>query len=292
MLRPRVTLKRRWNLIEVEAPQVSANIELGLLGDLHDLTEAWMTLSGQLAHAHRALFGAVTGHLEEAAAIDRAASNSDGFDRLSFDRSAIEPHEQDRHPDDWEFLVDVARDVLEWLLGHEPGLGVTAIDLWERSDSRVLQRLAIHGWSKRADMAPQAVLQHISESGWLFGLGLKHEVFMLLKVAFPAAPADAQARFIEYSSTASVLDETAVREGTDVDRLSSYERYNVAAWLKEIAPESELAQSHFAALQEKHQDFVVREHLTFDHYIGAAWRGEPPSRRFGLRGVTLLRNDD
>jgi hypothetical protein len=274
LLRPRVTLKRRWSLTAAADARVSANTKLELLGDLNDLTEAWTALSGQLAHAHRALFAAVTGYLEEAGAIDRAARNSDGFDRLSFSRSAIEQHEQDRHPDDWEFLIDVARDVLEWLLDHEPGLGVAAIDLWERSDSRVLQRLAIHGWSKRADVAPEAVLQHISDRGWLFGLGLKHEVFTLLKVTFPAAPADAQTRFIEYSMRESVLNKADVREDVDVEGISSYERYNVAAWLKEIAPESELAQKHFAALQAKHPDFGAREHLDFDHYIRTAWRGE------------------
>jgi hypothetical protein len=59
-------------------------------------------------------------------------------------------------PDDWEFLVDVARDVLEWLLEHEPSLGLSVIDLWERSKSQVLQRLAIHGWGRRADVAPEA----------------------------------------------------------------------------------------------------------------------------------------
>jgi hypothetical protein len=274
LLRPRVTLQRRWKLSEAVDPRVSANVELELLGDLYDLTEAWKTLSGHLASAHRALFAAVTGHLEEAFAIDRAARDSDNFDRLSFGRSAIERHEQDRHPDDWEFLVDVARDILEWLLGHEPTLGFFAIDLWERSDSRVLQRLAIHGWGMRADMAPEAVLQHVIDRGWLFALGLKHEVFMLLKAVFPAAPIDAQARFLEHSMTESVLNEADVTEDVDVKAISSYERYNVAAWLRHIAPESDLAQQHFAVLQAQHQDFRVRDHLDFDHHVGTAWRGE------------------
>lgn len=246
-----------------------------MLGDLYDLKDAWeKTLSAHLPRAHAVLLSAVTGYLEEAFAIDLVARDTGKWDGLSFSRSAIEPHEQDRHPDDWEFLVDVARDVLEWLLEHEPSLGLSVIDLWERSKSQVLQRLAIHGWGRRADVAPEAVLQHIIDRGWLYGRGLKHEVFVVLKTCFVIAPPDAQMQFIEYSMTAPVLDDADMAEDADVKRISDYERYNVAAWLKQVAPEAAAAQEHFATLQAQHPDFRVRDHLDFDHYISTAWRGE------------------
>jgi hypothetical protein len=275
LLRPRIKLQRRWSLSGTVDQRVCANVELELLGDLHHLKDAWeKTLSAHLPQAHRVLFVAVTGYLEEAFAIDQAARDTDKWDGLSFSRSAIEPHEQDRHPDDWEFLVDVARDVLEWLLDHEPSLAFSVIDLWERSGSQVLQRLAIHGWGKRADMAPEAVLRHIIDRGWLYERGLKHEVFAVLKTVFVVAPSNAQTQFIEYSMTEPVLDDADVAEDADVKGISDYERYNVAAWLKEVAPESDAAQEHFETLQAQHSDFRVREHLDFDHYIGTAWRGE------------------
>jgi SIR2-like protein len=274
MLRPRITLQRRWVLSATVDTRVSANIELELLGDVDDLKEAWETLSAQLKRAHRALFAAVTGYLEEAFAIDRGARDAGKWDALSFSRSAIEPHEQDRHPDDWEFLVDVARDLLEWLLEHEPSLGFFAMDLWERSDSQVLQRLAIHGWGKRTDMAPESVLQHIIDRGWLYGRGLKHEVFVVLKSVFPAASIDEQVRFIEYSMSQPVLNDADGTEGIDIKGISDYERYNVGAWLRKIAPDSDPARQHFAALQAQHPAFGVRDHLDFDHYISTAWRKE------------------
>ena len=275
LLRPRVTLQRRWRLRDAADARVTANIQLELLGDPDDLKEAWEnTLSGRLLRGHRALLVAVTGYLEETYAIDRAAREAGKFDGLSFSRSAIEVHEQDRHPDDWEFLVDVARDVLEWLLDHEPSLGLSTIDSWERSNSQVLQRLAIHGWGKRTDISPEAILQHIIELGWLYRQGLKHEVFMVLKTTFPVAPAEAQRHFIDHSMSEPVLNEADVTEGTDVTGIRDYERYNVSAWLKLIAPESEEAQEHFDTLQAHHQDFGVRDHLDLDHYVGTAWRGE------------------
>jgi hypothetical protein len=275
LLRPRVHLKKRWSLENSVDSRVSANVDLELLGDVHDLREAWQsTLFAQLSGTHRSLFIATTRYIEESFAIDRASRDSGEWDSLSFSRSAIEPHNQDRHADDWQFLVDVARDVLEWLLEHEPITGAAAIDLWERSESQLLQRLAIHGWGKRSDITPDEVLEYIQDRGWLYGRGLKHEVLMLLKTVFPGAPADSQRRFIQHSMTTRVLDGDDVPEGTDIIGISDYERYNVAAWLKQIAPESEAARDHFAVLQSQHPDFGVREHVEFDHFIGAAWRGQ------------------
>ena len=276
LLRPRVRLTKRWSIGDADS-RASAPIELELLGDMHELRDAWSeTLRGQLSRAYRSLFGAVTAYLEESLAVDRAARASDAWDRLSFGRSAIEPNGQDRHPDDWEFLVDVARDVLEWMLEHDVTLGTSAITLWEHSESLVLKRLAIHGWGRRTDAAAEAVLKHIEDRGWLYGSGLKHEVYMLLKEVFPGVDAEAQERLIRHSMSANVLDGDLL-EDVDVDAISAYERYNLAAWLKQIAPESETAQNHFAALQAQHPDFGVRDHVDFDHYVGDVQRRWPRS---------------
>jgi hypothetical protein len=98
----------------------------------------------------------------------RAAHDSGTWDGLSFDRSAIEPHGQDRHADDWELLIDVARDVLEWMLKYDRPMGVDAIALWETSESLVLRRLAVHGWQKRSSVSAKAVLRHSETQGWLY----------------------------------------------------------------------------------------------------------------------------
>lgn len=273
LLRPQADLKprRTWSLTDAPDTRVWVNAEIALFGEIHDLKEAWSKrLRAHLEIGYRGLLGAVTAFLEESFVVARAARATDGWDGLSLERSAIEPHSQDRFAKDWEFLIDVARDVLEWLLEHQPTIGAAAIALWQPSGSLILQRLAIHGWGKRLDVEPDAVLAHVEEHDWLYSRGLKHEVFTLLKAVFPRASAAAQERFIRVAALGRTRAEPAP---ADADSQSSddYASFNAAAWLAQIAPESEVAQRHFAAEQHAHPEFGVRrEWIDFDHYVGPA----------------------
>jgi hypothetical protein len=269
LLRPRLRLKSRSTSLH-EDTRIRVNADVELHGDRRALEKAWTTtIQPNMARAYRPLFPAVTAYLGEAFLAYRAAHASGTWDGLSFDRSAIERHGQDRYPDDWEFLVDIARDLLEWMLVNDPPMGEAAISLWEFSESQVLRRLAIHGWGRRLGVSAEDVLNHIEAANWLFAHGLKHEVFAVLERVFPHAPPAAQERFIQHSMNATVVeDDDSVSESADLAGISEYERYNVAAWLTRIAPDSNAAQSHFVALQASHPNFAVRPQPDCDHYFG------------------------
>ncbi len=273
LLRPRLTIDPAWAVLSTNAePRLSVEVALG--GDSRELRDVWdKALKAHIASWHRELLGLATNWFHEAFGLLRAAGRlGDAWDPMSYRRSAIEPHEQDRLSDEWGLAIDVARDVIEWVVEHDSVLANATIESWAGSEPLLLQRLAIYGTARRKDLPPKAALELIAQRGWLYASPLKHEVFELLKAVFAQADEEAQRRFIAYSLAERVLPDA---EGADQEtaRTIEYERYNVAVWLNRVAPESTVAAAHLAALQERHPDFAPRAHPGMDHWIGGGWVG-------------------
>ena len=151
----------------------------------------------------------------------------------SYGRSAIEPHEQDRHREGFDTLIDAARDVLEWMLVNAPQRGRAVIDAWGDSGVPLIERLATHGVAVNTHQNPDEKIAWLLQKDWLFRYGLKHEVFRLLALAYPGA---------SEASRRSLLDRVACGSRRDVsderDRdLQEYEKYNVLVWLNRVAPD-------------------------------------------------------
>ena len=100
---------------------LSVEVALPLVGDNYEpLNSLWEdSLSPNLAQVAEPLLEIVTRRLREQhltlCVWQQATRESDS---TSFRRSAIEPHEQDEHPEAVDILVDAARDCLEWLAGQ------------------------------------------------------------------------------------------------------------------------------------------------------------------------------
>lgn len=256
----RTKVDRVWQA--VAEPDAAVGYEVQLAGEMRDVRLAWSEkLRPRLAELHGELLWVLTSALVDAHLYAQTTGDEGRWDRLSFGRAAIEPHGQDRHPDEWEFLVDAARDVLEWMLEQDAEAASAVIEMWLAMDQALLQRLGIHGLIKqRGD--PDTLLRRIEKEHWLYDPPGKHEVFALIEYAFPLASAAAQRRFVEHSmQERHRLEGRAEAEGDDELRRSiEYERYNVAVWLARVAPESAAARDHLVALQAQHQDFGPREH--------------------------------
>ena len=268
LLRPRLMVDSTWAVLNSDVePRLSVEVALGV--DSHELRAVWdRTLKAHIASWHRELLGIAANWFHEAFELLRAAGRlGDAWDPMSYRRSAIEPHEQDHTSDDWGLAVDVARDVIEWVIEHDPLLASATIESWAQSKPPLLQRLAIHGTARRRDLPPRAALELIERRGWLYAPLLKHEAFQLLRAVFAQSDEEAQKRFIAYSAAGRVLPGA---EGADQEaaRTIDYERYNVAVWLNQVAPESTVAAAHLAALQEQHPGFAPRSHPDMDHWIG------------------------
>jgi hypothetical protein len=234
LTRPRLKLDARWPSVDTsEHLVVRSDIELPV--DRRGLEEAWnAAVKPHLDQFYAVLWPILTSQLLTAHQLLRATRPSDGvYDPLSAARSAIEPHEQDSHKDEWVVLIDITRDVLDWMLEHEPADATRVIDQWLQSEPLILQRLAIHGLRVDALRDAAEVLTLICERHWLFALPFKHEVFRLLAVRFPEADVAQQQVVVD-----SVLSEPVLETNDEDDRrISDYERYNLLHWLTTAAPD-------------------------------------------------------
>jgi hypothetical protein len=275
LVQPKLELEERSRRLRVEDdddPHLSLDAEVSLRGDHYSLDKTWReVLLPELALIHLWMLPLITTYLTQAHILLRTAGRADEeYDPMSQRRRAIEPHEQDRYSPEWGLLVDVARDTLDWVLANDAALASATMDSWRRASPRLLTRLSVYGQARRTDLSPDDRLALIQRHGWLYDRYLKHEVFDLLSHVFPSSGAGAQGSFIAYSMN---FPEPVPDEDPDAARGRAYARYNVAVWLRRIAPDSALTREHFEALEQQHPGFAARAHPDLDVWISAGFRG-------------------
>lgn len=238
-------------------PRLSGN-GVKTIGEEHWLRKAWNeSMKPELALLAQYLEPIITHHLTSARVLLMSVgSGNDRGDMTSYGRSAIEPHEQDRHREGFDTLIDAARDILEWMLVNAPQRGRAVIDAWGDSGVPLIERLAIHGVAVNMHQNPDEKIAWLLQKDWLFRYGLKHEVFRLLELAYSGA---------SEASRRSLLDRVACKSRRDVsderDRdLQEYEKYNVLVWLNRVAPDCGAAKRELTVMQASHPDFGPREH--------------------------------
>lgn len=179
-------------------------------------------------------------------------AEKDSFDGMSFGRSSIAPHDQDRFCDGVEgILVDAARECINRSNFHN------AKDKCLNSKCSLLFRLGL--WIKGEFDPSGSDLYFVAKDNLLSDIYVHHEVFWLIKIAFPMASNDEKRKFVEYiASRVSVGD-----------RNSEYSCYNICVWLKEeISSCLELAALYEDVVQ-RNPDFAPRKHPEFTHYMSS-----------------------
>ena len=273
LLRPRLQFDPVWAAFDHDGP-LALDAEVAFRGDANELREVWeQTLRATIPTHCQELLPMITDWVHEAFSLLRAAGRGgDDWDPMSYKRSAIEQHEQDHTSDDWGLAIDVARDVLDWVVEYDPDVARSTIESWYVARPLLLKRLAIYATAKRTDISPSAALDLIEHHRWLYLSSLKHETFELLRAVFARADEAAQRRFVAHSMAANVLPDSVALD-PDAVQTVAYERYNVAVWLHQIAPDSAIATEHLERLQQQHGEFGPREHPDMDHWISAGFVG-------------------
>lgn len=191
-------------------------------------------------------------------------SGRDAWDAISFDRSAIEPHEQDRYSETADVLIDAARDALEWLAEHAPAQLDAWIEQMSGSPSTMLRRLAVHAViaapSRSADERLAWLLAH-------FGVGVlpeHHEIHRLVETSYPHA---------SEPSRRALIDAILAVEFADVDDLPGEVRalrfqFDWLSWLLATKPDCPLAQAVLAPIRERFPKWAVSEHPDLTHWTG------------------------
>lgn len=272
LLHVRLVLGPTWTPIDPDEegdlrPGRYLHADVRLRGDDYWLDDAWKNLfRPNLATCASDVVVIAERHLRDAnRRLCLLGKATDRWDPISFQRSAVEPHEQDRVACEVNVLIDAARDCIEHLLEADGQLASAIVDGWSRSEVPILRRLAIHAWTIRSDRTADDKIRHAIASRWLYATSLKHETFQLLKKTLPDASADVVDAAVHAASAG-----TEERMG----RSGDYEIFNLLSWITAQVPDAESALAALAAVTTEHPDFEPREHPDLDSYMTTGWIAE------------------
>ncbi len=184
---------------KMKAEENEIDLRLRLRGDSYWLDECWQGLfKPKLDELWPTLAPIVQLHLTLAYTINESIGHAAGdHDRESWSRSAIEPHEQDKHRRSLDALLDAARDVLECALANDPSAGDCLIAAWFSSGVPLLKRIAIHGVSIASHWMPDEKINWLLEKDLIYHHPYKHEVFQVIAKAFKDTSGVVQHRLVE-----------------------------------------------------------------------------------------------
>lgn len=253
--RTRPHLKRAFDFGGATDPP---RFEVDLCGDEYWLTHNWTKVFLPVLDEHFAeLLSLTTEQISRAYRSLHGLDPHSSFDRISFSRSAIERHEQDKHRDSIDVIIDAARDSIEAALSHSPPIGEGYLEIWCCSPHTILRRLAVHGWRVRSEISPDDKLNWLLKKDLLWDLPLQHEVFLLIRDSLADASIDVAHKLVDAASAGPPGDE---------DDNSPYRRYNLLGWLASSAPELQLAVTAFEHAQAAHPEYGQREHPDLNRY--------------------------
>ena len=195
------------------------------------------------------------------------------FDILSWQRSSIADHEQNRDAlhECLSLLVDIARDVLLHWFEASPPRARAQIEAWWSSNLPLLQRLATYGIAVDPTLSSDERLEWLLTNELLFRLGMKKEVFDVLEVAYPSASETARKKLvkrIEQGFKGRLRKSLGQETG-------AYEQFNILVWLRKADAKCPLVADAIAKIQKSHPNFAEREHPAFDHWIGGVVSIDP-----------------
>ena len=291
LTRPHLRLKMRISWYnDGEDKKKRADAELGFHGDHFLLNEAWeKDIKPKLPEIALHLWAVVIQNLNHAYQLSNSWGKADSkWDPLSWHRSAIERHEKDQYPHTEDALINAGRDCLEWALENAPQMGLAWIESLSAMEPLILRRLAVHGVSFASQLPANEKIRWVLDKDLLFTSELKHEVFQLLKNAYPGAHRDVRENLLEAAT--KKIDALPKKEGGDNVR-REYEKFNLLYWLSQAAPDCKEVSTRLALIKGQYPDFRPREYPDLDHWFsGATWVG--PRSPFSVEDLLKKRPDE
>jgi SIR2-like domain len=263
LTRPRSTLEASVSWAATEGAGLAVRGSDALLGDRYWLNEGWKALGQRIGALADFACISLIANFKALTQVSLDAEPENSFDRLSWERSAIEPHEQDSlmPAEGWSVLVDAIRDSLEQAAMTAPEFTTGLINMLIRDQSLLFRRLAIHAMAVAPHVAASNKLLWLLEQVGLYQFGLKHEVFRLLKLAWGGATDEAKDMVV-----------AAAEDGMRAtDEASEYEIYNLLYWLSTLTPAHSSSIRAFENVQIAHPNFGPRDHPDFDHWQSFGW---------------------
>jgi hypothetical protein len=255
---------------DVRRPRLDA--ECPLRADHWSLNEVWTKhLKPHHARVAQPLLAGLARRLEEMhgelAAWDKASRE---WDPVSYGRSAIEPHEQDRHPEAVDVLIDAARDALELLAANSPALLSAWIARLVTSDAPLLRRLAIHAITVHPEQSPEERLKWLLDRVGLHGLSEHHEVHRAVALSYAAAADPARKAVVD----AVLAHARSASDDRSAESRTARSHFDWLSWLLQAKPDCALAESALAPIKVQYPEWRPSDHPDLTHWMGSAdWVG-------------------
>ena len=199
----------------------------------------------------------------ELAAWDKASRE---WDPISYGRSAIEPHEQDKYPESVDVLIDAARDTLEWLALNYP----VQLDAWiERlvsSDVPLLRRLAVHTITVHPKWSPEECLKWLLERVGLHEVAEHHEVYRAVTLSYSTATVPAREAII----TAILVHTLPAYDNSPAKIRTTRLHFDWLTWILRAKPNCELTDAALEPIKAQYPNWQPSDHPDFTHWMGTA----------------------
>jgi len=246
--------------------------ECSLRADHWSLNEVWTKhLRPHLMRVAQPLLSGVALRLEEMhcdlTAWDKASRD---WDPVSYRRSAIEPHDQDRYQEAVDVLIDAARDALEWLAAHSPVLLGAWIERLVTSDVPLLRRLAIHAITVNPQQTHEERLKWLLDRVGLHELSEHHEVHRAVALSYATAADPARKAVVDaiLVHTLPAFDDWAAEMRT------AHSQFDWLSWLLQAKPDCPLAGAALAPIRVQYPDWLPSDHPDLTHWMGSEqWVG-------------------
>lgn len=190
-----------------------------------------------------------------------------GRSRFGFDRhrSAIQPHEQNRHRDPIDAVIDAVRDCAVELWVTQPDALPTIVDGWMSSDFPLMRRLAVHVVGASPAWTPDRRVQFVLDRNLPSDHALSQEVFHLLGAAAKDATPEVVERLVAAYSTASA------------DEGEQYQAYSALEWLERSGVEHENLTLELASLRQALGDVQAEQDPGLRSWVHVGWiQSSPP----------------
>lgn len=274
MTEHRINIKNRstWLHNNRNNQELDLDIEVSLKAEHYSLDDIWINhIKPNLKKFTIPLLNEIFLRLEkiheDLVDWDKASRESD---YISYGRTAIEPHEQDKYPRDIDVLIDVARDTLEWLAENS----LSALDAWiERlvaSNTPLLRRLAIHAIAIHPDRSPEQRLQWLIDHIGLHELAEHHEVHRTVALNYVNASESARQTIID----TILKNQQPAFEDWSAEKTTTRSHFNWLSWLLKAKPDCALALNKLAPIKEQYPEWEPSDHLDLTHWISSGWSEE------------------
>ena len=191
------------------------------------------------------------------------------WDPDTYGRSAIEPHDQDAHPESIDVLIDAARDSLEHLAVTQPEIAASWCKRLAKSDIPILRRLSVHTLNFRVDLSPNTKIDWVMEKIGLHDLPAHHELFRVMRSVYPAATPDQRRGIIEEISKFNL----PARDGEDTARTIAYQHFAWFHWLSESDQNCDIVRERLEDIWRQYLEFKPRDWADLTHYSSSGFVG-------------------